>query len=81
MVRVGMAEAKTTLSKLVALAEAGEHVVITRDGKPAVRLVPEPAKRPIPEAFGSLNGQIWMSEDFNEFGPDLQRDFGMLDDE
>lgn len=74
-----MAEAKTTLSKLVALAEAGEDVVITRDGKPAVRLFPEPQKRPIAEASGSLNGRIWMSEDFNEFGPELQRDFGMLE--
>ncbi|MEV4421163.1 type II toxin-antitoxin system prevent-host-death family antitoxin [Patulibacter sp. NPDC049589] len=79
--RIGIAEAKTQLSKLVARAEAGDEVVITRAGRPAVRLVPEPARRPISEAFGSLRGEIWMADDFNEFGEDLQRDFGLLDDE
>ncbi|MGE4425378.1 MAG: type II toxin-antitoxin system Phd/YefM family antitoxin [Solirubrobacteraceae bacterium] len=79
--RVGIAEAKTQLSKLVARAEAGDEVVITRAGKPAVRLVPEPQKRPVAEFIGSMRGEIWMADDFNEFGEDLQRDFGLLDDE
>ncbi len=79
MVRVGMAEAKTTLSKLVAMAEAGEEVVITRAGKPAVRLVPEPQKRPVSEFVGSMKGEIWMADDFNEFDDDMARDFGMID--
>lgn len=77
MVRMGMAEAKTNLSKLVALAEAGEEVVITRSGQPAVRLVIEPAKRPVSEFIGSMKGEIWMSDDFNEFGPELQEMFGV----
>jgi len=80
MVRVGMAEAKTQLSKLVALAEAGEEVVITRSGRAAVRLVPEPETRPVREFVGSLRGEIWMADDFGDFGEDLQRDFGMLPD-
>jgi prevent-host-death family protein len=40
MARVGMHDAKTHLSRLVERAEAGEDVVIQRNGKPAVRLVP-----------------------------------------
>jgi len=80
MVRVGMAEAKTQLSKLVALAEAGEEVVITRSGRAAVRLVPEPETRPVREFVGSLRGEIWMADDFGDFGEDLQREFGMLPD-
>lgn len=79
--RIGIAEAKTQLSKLVARAEAGDEVVITRAGRPAVRLVPEPAKRPISEFAGSATEGFWMADDFDEFGEDLQRDFGLLDDE
>jgi prevent-host-death family protein len=35
-----MHHAKSQLSKLIALAEKGETVVIARDGKPVARLVP-----------------------------------------
>ena len=44
---VNMYEAKTHFSRLVGEAERGTDVVIARNGKPAVRLVPvkEPAKR------------------------------------
>lgn len=40
MTVVNMHEAKRQLCELVARAEAGEDVVIARDGKPAVRLTP-----------------------------------------
>ncbi|MBA3810846.1 MAG: type II toxin-antitoxin system prevent-host-death family antitoxin [Caulobacteraceae bacterium] len=37
---IGLAEAKAHLSALVARAQAGETVSITRRGKPVARLVP-----------------------------------------
>jgi prevent-host-death family protein len=37
---VGLFEAKTRLSELVARAEAGEEVIITRHNKPVAKLVP-----------------------------------------
>ena len=40
MLTVNMHEAKSRLSELVSKAEAGEVVVLARNGKPAVRLVP-----------------------------------------
>jgi prevent-host-death family protein len=42
---VNLHAAKTNLSKLVALAERGEHVTIARAGRPVVRLVPVAKKR------------------------------------
>ncbi len=39
MVTVNVHEAKTHLSRLLARVEAGEEVVITRNGKPVARLV------------------------------------------
>ena len=42
--RVTVSDAKGQLTELVRRAEAGEEVIITRHGHPAVRLVPESAK-------------------------------------
>lgn len=38
--RVSVSDAKAQLTALVHRAEAGDEVVLTRHGKPAVRLVP-----------------------------------------
>ena len=40
-IQINIAEAKARLSELVALAEAGEEVVIARAGKPVVTLTPK----------------------------------------
>jgi prevent-host-death family protein len=40
METIGLLEAKTHLSELVARAERGEEVVITRHNKPVAKLVP-----------------------------------------
>ena len=45
MREVGAFEAKTHLSELLAAAEAGESVLITRRGAPVARLIPMPALR------------------------------------
>lgn len=38
--RVSVTEAKAQLTKLVRRAEAGDEVILTRHGQPAVQLVP-----------------------------------------
>ena len=60
---VNMHQAKTTLSRLVERALAGEDVIIARNGKPLVRLVPVPIPQE-PRVPGRLKGQIWISPDF-----------------
>ena|SRR5436190_24195140 len=40
MESIGLFEAKTHLSELIARVQAGEEVVITRHNKPVVKLVP-----------------------------------------
>ncbi len=64
-----MHEAKTQLSDLVKRAEAGEDVVIARNGEPAVRLVPMNA-RARGRAFGVFKGQIAVPKTFFEPLPD-----------
>jgi prevent-host-death family protein len=75
---VGMHEAKTTLSKLVASAAAGEDVIIERSGKPVARLVAiEPVKRSRASLTGALRGKIQMADDFDELPDDIAEAFGM----
>ncbi len=60
---VNMHQAKTSLSRLVERALAGEEVVIARNGEPLVRLVPVPKERK-PRVPGRSKGRIWISPDF-----------------
>lgn len=58
-------EAKTSFSRLVARAERGERVTITRNGRPVARLVPfstdTPERRP-----GTWTGRVTIADDFDE---------------
>jgi prevent-host-death family protein len=77
MARVGMHDAKTHLSKLVERAEAGEDVIIQRNGKPAVRLVPvvdEP--RSLASVRGVWRGRVHIAEDFDVLPEDIAEAFG-----
>jgi prevent-host-death family protein len=60
---VNMHQAKSSLSRLVERALAGDEVVIARNGEPLVRLVPIEKKRE-PRVPGRGKGKIWTSPDF-----------------
>jgi prevent-host-death family protein len=69
MPTVNIFEAKTQLSKLIAMVESGEEVVIARAGKPVARLTKlDPAKRTI--VYGLLKGKIHVADDFDAPLPD-----------
>lgn len=65
MVQMNIAEAKAKLSELVARAEAGEEVIIARDGKPAVVLKPANDVREEmgPRRLGWFEGPVWEAPD------------------
>lgn len=68
MVTVGIHEAKTTLSKLIQKASAGEEVVITKSGTPVAKLV---AVMPAgPRELGRDVGRFDVPDDFNDPLPD-----------
>ena len=64
MPRYNVAEAKAKFSELVRRAVAGEDVVLSRDNKPLLKLVPvaRAARRRTP---GSAKGRIWIAKDFD----------------
>jgi prevent-host-death family protein len=64
MPTVNMREAKSTLSKLVKRAAAGEEITIAERGKPVALLTRLPKKsRKIP--WGAFKGKIEMADDFD----------------
>ena len=75
VVRVGMHEAKSQLSRLVALAESGEEVIIQRSGRPVARLVALQRRRPVAEAFGALRGEVELADDFDALPADFDEYF------
>lgn len=68
---VSIKDDKELLEDLVRRAEAGEHVVLTRDGKPVAEIGPSTAADPErPRLLGAMKGQTWMADDFDELGPE-----------
>ena len=59
-------DARAHLSELIARVEAGEEIVISRDGKPVARLVavPETEKPKRKRLFGALKGEVAFDERF-----------------
>ena len=59
---VNVHEAKTHLSRLLERVEAGEEIVIARNGKPVARLVPVSTE---PRRPGRLKGRLRIGADFD----------------
>jgi prevent-host-death family protein len=76
MTQVGMHEAKTTLSQLVERAEAGEDIVIARNGKPVARLVAVRAGAGLAAVRGAWRGRVEMADDFDSLPDDIADAFG-----
>ncbi|MDP3559044.1 MAG: type II toxin-antitoxin system Phd/YefM family antitoxin [Legionellaceae bacterium] len=64
MQQLNIYEVKTHLSKLVDQAHNGETIIIAKSGKPWAKIIPfdSPKKQ---FKFGTMEGQIKISEDFN----------------
>jgi prevent-host-death family protein len=63
--QVNMLEAKNQLSKLVQAAEAGQDVIIARNGVPVVRLLPFNKPTGL-QGWGSLKGMGKLDAAFDE---------------
>ncbi len=76
MTDFGMHEAKTHLSQLVERALAGEEIVLTRRGTPAVLLTPVVPVGDREALFGCMAGEIEIGDDFDTLPDDIAEAFG-----
>lgn len=76
MAEFGMHEAKTHLSQLVERALAGEEIVVTRRGKPAVRLTPVEPTDGREALFDCMAGEIEFLDGYDELPDDIAEAFG-----
>jgi prevent-host-death family protein len=65
MIEVNVHEAKTHLSRLLAQVEAGEEIIIARNGEPVAKLVAVP-KSPKKRVLGADRNVVWISDDFDD---------------
>lgn len=70
-------EAKTNLSKLIALAEEGERVELRRGKEPVAQLVPLPKLGAARREPGALAGRIRIAEDFDTWPEDVAAALGI----
>ncbi len=71
---ITVSEAKAKFSELIRRVEAGEEVVLTRNGKPVARLS-EPVETPHPGKLrmsmkGKYRNEIKIADDFDVLGPE-----------
>ncbi|MGX5695551.1 type II toxin-antitoxin system Phd/YefM family antitoxin [Agromyces soli] len=71
---VNIYDAKRSFSRLVARAEHGERVTISRNGHPVARLVPIDDPRPAREP-GAWRGRVRIAGDFDAFDESDARDW------
>ena len=71
-------EAKTQLSKLVALVERGEEVELRRDRTPVVRLVPA-SRSGSSRKPGAFAGRVKLADDFDVWPEDVGEALGVSD--
>ena len=78
---VSVSDAKRQLTELVRRAEAGDEVVLTRDGKPVAQLVPVTAKPSAIDRRATLNKVRASGPKSATPGPDAARSQDFLYDE
>ena len=67
-------DAKTNLSKLIEKILEGKEVIIAKAGKPVAKIVSYKEKS-APRKFGLWKGKIWVSDDFDEEDPEINKLF------
>lgn len=73
MLTVNVHQANPQLSRLLARVEAGEEIVIARNGKPVARLISYERRRGV-RRFGAMKGRITIGDRFFDSLPDEELD-------
>ena len=71
LAKFNIADAKARFSELVQKAMVGDEVIIAKDNKPVVKLVPLVTSGKVRKP-GSAKGQIWIAPDFDATPADFE---------
>ncbi|EGV19517.1 type II toxin-antitoxin system Phd/YefM family antitoxin [Thiocapsa marina] len=75
---LNVTDAKARFSEVVEQASQGQDIIITRMGKPVVRITRyEPT--PSNQRLGLFQGQLRIADDFDAWPEEIARDLGMVD--
>ena len=74
MIVANVHQAKTDLSKLIAATLAGKDVVIAKNGLQVVKFAKYQIQKP-KSSYGILKGKVWMSDNFNDESPEINKMF------
>ena len=77
---ITLSDAKARFSEIVEKAINGEEFVVTRMGRPAVRISRYETSRRNP-GLGDLAGRIRIADDFDEWPSDLRESLGISEPE
>jgi prevent-host-death family protein len=67
MPQIDVGQARRQFDQLLERAFRGEDVLITKDDRPLARITsPSTPEKKRERQFGSVEGEIWMSDDFDE---------------
>ncbi|GAA4110662.1 type II toxin-antitoxin system Phd/YefM family antitoxin [Aminobacter aganoensis] len=68
---ISVAEAKAKFSELIERVEAGEEIVVTRDGKAVATIAaPVDVASSRQSIIGAMKGKVWIADEFDELGPE-----------
>ena len=73
---VTLSDAKARFSEIVEKAINGDEFIVTRMGRPAVRISRYEAPRRVPR-LGDFGGRIRIADDFDEWPSDLRESLGI----
>jgi prevent-host-death family protein len=77
MAQVEIEVAKTDLAELLERAQAGEDIIVARNGRPVARLVPIAGTNTLAALHGALRGRVHFAEDFQELPDDIGKAFAL----
>jgi len=67
---ITVAEMKSNLAAVLRKAAAGEEIIVTKHGKPYVKIGPEKQAGKLPRLGAFKDQPFRMAEDFDELGPE-----------
>lgn len=80
MITYTITEAKAKFAEVVAKAAAGEEIILTKMGKPAVKLSAfVPDESVASNRIGFMKTPYRIAEDFDELPEEIARAFGMIE--